>query len=301
MALGAAVRRTLAYADVFEYPLTAAELHRYLHGQRATIAEIRALVEDGLAGVSTHDGYYALTGCLAYVAERRRRLVVSAPLLRRASLYGQLIKHLPFVRMVGLTGSLVMRNVCDGEARDIDVMVVTRRGRVWLGRAAVIAMVYLARLAGDRLCPNYVVSEEALALDDHSIYSAHELAQMVPLYGAAVYQRLWDSNPEMVTHLPNAGPLPSPSDRLLPGGAWLKRAAERLLGGVLGDVLEGWERARKMRRLRRMQRDGAAEIVFSSEQCKGHFGRHRARVLGAYHDRLAALEPRAENHREEAP
>jgi hypothetical protein len=295
------VRRTLAYAEVFEYPLTAAELHRYLHGEAAPIAEVRALVEDGLAGVSAHDGYYALAGCLAHVAERRRRLVVSAPLLRRAHVYGVLLKHLPFVRMVGLTGSLAMRNVGDGAARDIDLMVVTVPGRVWLGRAAVIAVVYLARLAGDRLCPNYVVSEEALALDDRSIYSAHELAQMVPLYGAAAYQRLWDCNPQVLAQLPNAVPYPAPSDRLLPGGARLKRAAERLLGGVLGDCLEGWERARKMRRLRRLQRDGAAEIVFSSQQCKGHFGRHRARVLAAYHDRLAALEPRGIHHREEAP
>lgn len=290
IALGAGVRRTLAYADLFQYPLTAAELHRYLHGMRATVGEVRALVEDGLAGVAGHEGYYTLAGRLAHVAERRRRQVASAPLLRRARLYGMLLRHLPFVRMVALTGSLAMGNVGEGAARDIDLLVVTRARRVWLGRAAVIGVVHLARSLGDRLCPNYVLSERALSLDDTSVYGAHELAQMVPLYGAVAYRELWESNPCLAAHLPNAQPRPAPDDRLIPGWPVAKRLLERLLGGVAGDVLEGWERARKMERLQRVRRAGIAEIAFSSERCKGHFGGHRARVMAAYRSRLALLD-----------
>lgn len=183
-ALGAAVRRTLAYADVFDYPLTVEELQRYLHGVPATVEELSALLAEGVPGVESSAGYYALAGRLCMVAERRRRAAIRAPLTGRLRLYTRLLKYLPFVRMVALTGSLSVQNV--DRRVDIDLMVVTAPGRVWLGRAAVILLVHLARLAHDTLCPNHVVAETALELGDRSLYGAHELAQMVPLCGRDV-------------------------------------------------------------------------------------------------------------------
>jgi hypothetical protein len=129
----------------------------------------------------------------------------------------------------------------------------------------------LARLVGDPLCPNYVVAENALVLDDCSIYGAHELAQMLPLFGGDVYRRLWECNPHVTRHLPNAQPWPAREERVSHIACALKRGAERLLGGALGDWLEAWERRRKTDQLQRQQARHSPEIVFSPEQCKGHF------------------------------
>jgi hypothetical protein len=282
--LCAAVWRTLAYADLFDYPLTAQELQRYLHGTPAALDELYALLAGGVPGVETSAGFYALKGRLWTVTERRRRAAISAPLMGRLRLYTKVFKYLPFVRMVALTGSLSMQNV-DHRA-DMDVMVVTAPGRVWLGRAAVILLVHLARLAGDTICPNYVVAENALALDDLSIYGAHEVAQMVPLYGRDVYHRVWASNPQVIRHLPNAQAWPMPHDRMQPVAQACKRGLERLLGGAFGDWLERWECRRKIDRLSKRQAMPMAEIVLSTQQCKGHFDQHRTRVLAAYQERL---------------
>lgn len=282
--LSAAVRDTLAYADIFDYPLSAQELHRYLHGTPATLEEIRALLADGVRGVEASDGYYALAGRLWTVAERQRRTAISARLMGRVRIYTKMLKYVPFVRMAALTGSLSMWNV-DRRA-DIDLMVVTAPGRVWLGRAAVILLVRLARLAHDTLCPNFVVAENALELGELSIYDAHELAQMVPLCGHEVYHHLWASNPQVVRLLPNARARPAPVEGVQPIVHACKRGIERLLGGAVGDRLETWERRRKIERLSSRQATPTAEIVLSSEQCKGHFDRHRTRVLAAYQDRL---------------
>ena len=286
--LATAVRHTLAYADLFDYPLSAHELHRYLHDVPATQEELRALLACGVPGVEASDGYYALAGRLWTVAERRRRAAISAPLVGRLRLYTRLLKYLPFVRMVALTGSLAMRNV--DRRVDIDVLVVTAPGRVWLGRAAVLVVVHLARLARDTLCPNFVLAANALALGDVSIYEAHELAQMVPLCGHDVYQRLWASNPQVLRHLPNARAWPTPEERMQPLAQAVQRGTERLLGGALGDGLERWERRRKIERLSRRQARPTAEIVLSADQCKGHFDHHRARVLAAYQDRLTHVD-----------
>jgi hypothetical protein len=135
-----------------------------------------------------------------------------------------------------------------------------------------------------------VVAENALELGDLSIYDAHELAQMVPLCGHDIYHHLWASNPQVMLHLPNARAWPTPEERVQPVAQAFKRGAERLLGGAVGDWLEAWERRRKIDRLRRQQTAPTAEIVLSMDQCKGHFDRHRARVLAAYQDRLMHVD-----------
>ncbi|HVA91192.1 MAG TPA: hypothetical protein VNL71_15260, partial [Chloroflexota bacterium] len=144
-----------------------------------------------------------------------------------------------------------------------------------------VAAVRLARLGGDTLCPNYVVSAACLALPEMTIYDAHELAQMIPLYGGATYRTLWARNAAVSEYLPNADPFPEPRDRLIAGMGLMKRLCELLLAGRLGDRLERWERNRKVARLRG-QGITSSEVSLTSDQCKGHFDGHRARVLDAY-------------------
>ena len=148
-------------------------------------------------------------------------------------------------------------------------MIVTAPGRVWLCRAAIVAVVRLVGLGGDVLCPNYLVAEDALALDDVTIYDAHELAQMVPLYGREAYLRLWSANPRVQALLPNAGPRTVAPDRLLPALGTLKAAAERLLGGAVGDRLERWEQRRKTARLRRSAGTRPGESILSAAAVQG--------------------------------
>lgn len=285
--LATAIRNTLAYADLFRYPLTAHEVHRYLHEVEIDGASLRAALAVRLEGVEQEGGYYAPAGGSGLAAHRRSGRLASASLGARARGYATLLRYLPYVRMVGLTGSLAMCN--PARRSDIDLMIVTAPGRVWLCRAAVVALVRLVGLWGDVLCPNYLVAEDALVLDDVTIYDAHELAQMVPLYGREAYLRLWSANPRLQALLPNARPRRMPSDRLLPGLGAVKAAAERLLGGALGDRIEAWEQRRKMARLS-LRGGWPNETILSARQCKGHFGAHRARILAGYARALSAIE-----------
>ena len=65
-----AALRSVAYADVFEYPLQAAEVHRYLHGSSASpevTAEALARCSAPGSTLSYRDGYYTLPGREALV------------------------------------------------------------------------------------------------------------------------------------------------------------------------------------------------------------------------------------------
>jgi glycosyltransferase involved in cell wall biosynthesis len=299
LALEGAILKTVAYADVFDYPLTVEEVHRYLIGVGASAAEVAAAVAAGslatgrLAG---RDGLVALRGRDAIAGLRHGRADVAARLWPRAIRYGRLIGRLPFVRMVAVSGSLAANNV--GPGADVDYLIVTAPRRLWLCRAMVILVVRLARRRGLELCPNYLLSESALDLRERDLYTAWELAQVVPVAGLETYQALRRRNGWTSVFLPNAGDRPSAvpsSGRGPPRGRRgpVARLAEAALGGAVGDWLERWEMTRKVRRLTGEAAAGGegarSEAHFCADWCKGHLGTHRQEVLLRYRGRLADL------------
>jgi hypothetical protein len=175
---------------------------------------------------------------------------------------------------------------------DIDVLIVTAPDRVWLTRALSIALVYAGKLCGDTLCPNYVISERALALERHTLFVAHEFAQMVPVYGLAVYDRMRAVNPWVQCVLPNAAApfWPQPEEAPGPLAHGLKRALEKLLAGRLGTTLENWEMRRKIRKFQgRLNQPGGAALL-DRDHVKGHFEDYGGPVMRLYAERAAQLE-----------
>jgi len=293
-ALERAILKTLLYSDLFDYPLTPEEVAHYLVGVPSTADEVRACLARtrGLADrVVELDGYLALRGREALIARRLDRAATSDRLWQRARRFVHVLRLVPFVRMIAITGALAMNNSSAGD--DIDVLIVTAPDRVWLTRAFAIALVYAGKLGGDTLCPNYVISERALALDKHTLFVAHEFAQMVPVYGRDVYDRMYVANRWIQTMLPNAArPLRSGSDQQ-PGliGRSFKRSIERLLSGRLGDSLEAWEMRRKIRKFQRRLGCPDGDAILDRDHVKGHFDDYGGPVMRRYAERLAQFEP----------
>jgi len=285
----AAVLRTLAYADVFDFALREPELHRWLIRHAATPGEVtRALAVMGGA-VIRRDGLVALPDREALIAERQARRRIAARTWPAALRYAQAVGSLPFVRMVAVTGALAVGNATAGA--DIDLLVVTERGRVWLARAGTIAIVRYAARKGEELCPNYFLAEHALAMDDGDLYGAHELTQMVPVTGFGVYGRLRAANPWAAGYLPNATGAPLDGRaRRQPALGRARPVAEVVLRTPLGGVAEAWEQ-RKIARFRAqaLQLGVTREAGFSPDQCKGHLDGHGARIRAAYEARCQAL------------
>ncbi len=291
-----AILKTVLYADIFDYPLSLGELHHYLIGANATLAEVRsALASDGLrARLICRHGYYALRDRPGLVPERLRRRERSARLWRRVRAWSRWLGAVPFVRMVAVTGALAMDNA-PADDDDVDVLLVTRPGRVWLARALSLVLVVAGRLTGLRLCPNYVLSSAALEQAPRDLYIAHELAQMVPLSGRDWYAALRAANAWTHAYLPQAGQPWRAEAELAPGGLarGLQRLGEWLLGGALGDALERWEQARKQRKFQPAAR-GAAAARLDADHVKGHFDDHGGPILAAYRRRVEQhLEARA--------
>jgi hypothetical protein len=290
--LDLAVVETLAYADVFDWPLSAAEIYRYLPIAAELDDVENTLGSEHLSAIVTAIGsFHVLRGREHLVADRQHKAARSALLWTQAARYGRIVASLPWVRLVAVTGSLAVGAATD-EA-DIDLFVVTADDRLWLARAMTIGVAKVAARArstrGLRLCPNYFLTATALDLPERDVYTAHELAQLVPLFGPRAYRELLERNAWYRDLLPNHAGYTGPVAEL--GGRRVNPGVERLLANPLVDRLERWERRRKIARL---SAQATGETRFDETICKGHFEGYRERVLDALAGRMAALSGTAQ-------
>lgn len=287
-AITRAIVQTAAYADVFDYPLTVREIHRYLAGIPARLQAVEHCLE-AFRPLSRVGEYYTLPGRELLAEERRRREARAARLWPEALRYGGLLARLPFIRMVAVTGALAMNNVKRKD--DIDYLLVTEPGRLWLSRLLALVVARLALRRGLVLCPNYIVSTRSLSFPDHSLYAAHEVAQMAPIAGLEVYRRLRSRNLWVRDYLPNAQG--RPENAWISPGEIPPRLSRPRLEAVLQtrpfNSIERWEMQRKIRKLRGEQGD-SPESHFSADCCKGHAHRHQARTYVALDERLRQLQ-----------
>lgn len=279
-----AILETLAYSDVFDYPLTFDELHYYLTFP-ASKEELNTCLHS-LSSIASEDGYYFLPNRSAIVQTRRQRKQTSLPAFHRAMKYGRILGSLPFVRMAALTGSLAVLNL--SKDADMDYMLVTTTGRLWLARAIAVTYGRFMRLFGDRICVNLLVSESDLKWNVQDLYSARELCQMIPITGMGVYLYVRKHNDWTNTFLPNAESTPEITPQVVSSISGLQKILETLLRGKFGNILEAWTMNFQLKKIRRTYGSGL-EANFSADLCQGNFHDHRTWTNQSLGERLAVL------------
>ncbi|MEM6281918.1 MAG: hypothetical protein AAF787_06975, partial [Chloroflexota bacterium] len=284
-----AVLETVAYADIFSFPVTAYEAHRYLHGVQTTPAHTQDVL-DALTcqkQLIRKGDYYCLPHREHAFALREERAARTGRLWAAATDYGQQIARIPFVQMVAVTGSLAVENM--DRHGDIDYLIVTSPERLWVVRLMVVALVKLAARNGVTLCPNYLITTNALTIHERNLFTARELTQMIPLAGMATYLQMRTVNEWTQTYLPNADSVPQRTPAEMTGVNLMTTVATLPLRTPVGTWLDRWEMNRKIRKFQH-NTPPAHEADFSADWCKGHFDGHMARVQNAYNERLTALE-----------
>ena len=239
-ALERSVVQTVVYSDLFDYPLTVAEIHRYLVGEPASRAAVAAAVES-LAGrfLGRRGDHVFVAGHDHVVPQRRCREQACRPLWRVARRYAHCLSRLPYVRMVAVCGSLAVNNA--DEDGDIDVFCIAAPGRLWWVQVAAMLLRRRPAFAKHEVCPNFFLSLEDLRLQDHDLYAAREVVQAVPLTGSDVYDRFVAVNDWLRRYLPNAAvSTPAAMDDSVPHGrivAMIERTFSGRVGGAVDRLL----------------------------------------------------------------
>ena len=105
-ALRRAILMAVLYADIFDYPLTLVEIHRYMIEAGAPFEVLAHLMaDDALIPklVQRSGDYYSLPGRESIITVRMQRQQVAARLWPKAVHYGRMIAALPFIRMTAVT------------------------------------------------------------------------------------------------------------------------------------------------------------------------------------------------------
>lgn len=157
---------SVKYHNIFDYKLTKKELFKW---QYKTLKETTNGVKNKKQ------------------LQREKYSVEKLKIARKAS---KLISKIPTVKFIGITGALAMNNA--GKNSDIDLMIITFQGTLWLTRFCVYCLLHTTyyilrkpRVKNERdaLCLNMWLDENDLIWNkkDRNIYTAHEIAQIVPL------------------------------------------------------------------------------------------------------------------------
>lgn len=200
-------RISVIYHDLFDYPLSFQDLIKWQSGKNTS-----AIKRTGK--VTSKRGFYFLEGREGLIYKNLLRKRISAKKIKIAKDTAKFLSFVPGVKMVGVTGSLAMEN--SSEESDIDLMIVTKRGFLWTTRL----LAYLGiRLFGiqtrnpgegeqkNKLCLNIWLDEGDLswAIRDRNIYTAHEIAQIIPLVNKGkTHENLLSENKWILNFWPNA-------------------------------------------------------------------------------------------------
>ncbi len=185
---------TLAYAHLFDYPLTHEELQRWLitdtEKDTASLALLRRVAQ-------CHEGYFGLSRIKDHVRQRKQRFHASQEKMRIANRVAKTLSYIPTILLVGVSGGLAMNNADPDD--DIDVFIISAPRVLWITRLLTLCVLELLgkrRKFGDThvknlICVNMIMDSNNLDLphEERDLYSAHEVLQMIPLVNKRnVYQ-----------------------------------------------------------------------------------------------------------------
>ena len=206
-----AILKTLAYADVFDYPLTLPELHNFLIGQKASLQDLEKTIL-GMEKIDKDGQFFLLKKRPKIVQARQKRFEWSQNKLKIAQRVAKYLKLIPFIKMVAVTGNLAMNNA--EEKDDIDLLIVTSQNRLWLTRLLTVFLVELVanrrrpkdQEVEDKICLNMFLAENYLSLPkkEQDLFSAHEVFQAKLLWEKErTYQKFLKANQWAQKYLPN--------------------------------------------------------------------------------------------------
>ena len=212
-----AILKTLFYADVFDFPLKKEEAWEYLIGnlKLKTKNEKRQLKIKNLVKtkiIEEKAGFYFLKGRGKIIEIRKKREKESRRKLKIAKKAAQLVKIIPTVKMVAVTGALAMKN--SKKKDDIDFLIVSEKSKLWTTRFLVTILIEIFakrrrpkdKNITDKICLNMFLDEEHLAVPkkEQDLFSAHEVIQLKPLWEKdSIYQKFLIANRWVERFLPN--------------------------------------------------------------------------------------------------
>jgi predicted nucleotidyltransferase len=148
--------------------------------------------------IEEYHGFFFLKGRKSLVDQRINRNKISESKIRILLKVTKILRFVPYVRMIAVTGRMAMKNA--EEKSDLDVLIVIKEGRIFTGRTLVTLAVHLMgkrRYRGkiaNRVCLNYFITTNSLEISMKDMYSSSEYYFMLPLFGKETFRKFQKDN-----------------------------------------------------------------------------------------------------------
>ncbi|HZY37693.1 MAG TPA: nucleotidyltransferase domain-containing protein [Mucilaginibacter sp.] len=195
---------TLAYFDLFRYPLTRAEIYLFLRKKYQYDFfndALQSLLNHGV--IYQFDRFFSLKNDHSLALRRVEGNKKADELIGIARRVGNVLISFPYVRGVAVSGSL-SKNFAD-EQSDIDLFIITAKNRVWIARTIMHFLKKLTFLVKKEhyFCMNYYIDEQELEIAEKNIYTAIEIGTLMPLEGDFIFEKFFSANNWTREYLPN--------------------------------------------------------------------------------------------------
>jgi hypothetical protein len=189
------VVETLLYFNIFNYPLKSSEVFNFLHTNGIIEQDVKrtldSLTEENI--IHRSNEFYSIQSDESIFLKRIQGNIEAKKNLPIALKRANFIGKFPFVRSVMASGSLSKEYM--DEHSDLDFFIVTAPGRLWISRMLLVTYkrVFL-RNSHKHFCVNYFIDSDHLEIEEKNLFTATELATVLPLYGCQYYPILLEKN-----------------------------------------------------------------------------------------------------------
>ncbi|KKS31308.1 hypothetical protein A2414_01635 [candidate division WWE3 bacterium RIFOXYC1_FULL_42_13] len=206
-----AIKRTLAYRSIFQYPISFYQLSNFLISTKPADGKklreaLNSLVKEGWA--RKRYGKYEICGekytnWLWKYKHANRILKENTNLIK-------FLGGIPWIKMIAVTGSLAAYN--PEKDSDVDILIVTGKNRVWLTRGFVATILKILQKHPEydgqpgSFCTNLFMDETKMAWDKdrRNIYVASDIAMMQPVVDKTdTYLQFMKENSWVSDYFPN--------------------------------------------------------------------------------------------------
>ncbi|MGC4022305.1 MAG: hypothetical protein QM734_10325 [Cyclobacteriaceae bacterium] len=286
------VIRSLLYFDIFNYPITTAEIIRFAP---VGISEsIQGTIDNLVAQrkIFRLGEFYSLQDN-NFLAERRiSGNKLAEEKMTVAKKYAKIISFFPFVRAVMLSGS-ISKGYMDDKS-DIDYFIITEKNRLWISRTLLILFrrIFLFN-SHKNFCTNYFVDKDNLEIIEKNIFTAIEFSTLVQMFDQQATEAFNHSNRWIKDFLPNEK---EKSVELKKDKTFTKTLIEGAISLIVPDQLNHWLKNRTISYWKKKYGNELSqadfEIAFKSTEgiSKSHPQFFQKKVLGFFDQKINRYE-----------
>lgn len=241
MKIEKAIIKTLAYFEVFGRPLKLEEIWQFLYRTPASKLQVLIALEklEKKKQIFKKDQYYCLIDRKLIINKFIQNQNLIKKRWQKVAWVVKILQLAPFIKNISVINSLSFGT--SNEDSDIDLLVITKKGRLWTTRALVILLLEIIGqnknkwYKAGKFCLGFAFDETRLNLgkiaknfEPHFVYW---LANLWPVYNKGIYREFIEVN-LLKKFLPNwqAPTIKNQSQKF----SWI----EKLLSGKFGDRFE---------------------------------------------------------------